>query len=56
MTTTDRYKLWELTPFEQWLQDEGVHVITDQLIAQGVSSGIPALSCFEGCRTPAALR
>ena len=31
-TTTDRYELWNLTPFEQWLKDEEVHIITDQLI------------------------
>ena len=31
-TTNDRYELWTLTPFEQWLKDEGVHIVTDQLI------------------------
>ncbi|MCH8199958.1 MAG: cupin domain-containing protein, partial [Chloroflexi bacterium] len=31
-TTPDRYELWNLTPFEQWLKEEEVHIITDQLI------------------------
>ena len=30
--STQRYELWKLTPFEKWVQDEGLRVIVQQLV------------------------
>ena len=28
----DRYQLWKYTPFEQWVEDEGLKVISGQIV------------------------
>ena len=30
--TTKSYEMWDLTPFENWVKDEGLRIVTDQLI------------------------
>ena len=30
--TMDHYEPWKLTPFEKWVQDEGIHVVTQERV------------------------
>ena len=30
--TTERYELWKLTPYEKWVHDEGISVLTQQMV------------------------
>ena len=30
--TTERYELWKLTPYEKWVYDEGISVLTQQMV------------------------